>query len=144
MKWSMWKKKCTFTFNKHKLACGLNKKKAEQNNIIKKKKYCIQDTKCNVIYSSTIERFLCKKMSLSTLSGARRDRLALTMSPAVEKILSLGTEVPGTQRRRFAAFATWGNLHSLVFHHMKGSASTPMESANLYEATSSSTIWERA
>lgn len=44
-------------------------------------------------------------MNLSTFSAVRDDLLAETMSPAVEKTLSLGTDVAVTVRYRFANLA---------------------------------------
>ncbi len=70
--------------------------------------------------------FFCKNISLSTFSAKRRDLLEVTMSPAVEKTRSLGTDVPWTARLRWANLAMWGYLCSLLFHHASGSSSTEM------------------
>lgn len=45
-------------------------------------------------------KFFFKKISLSTFSVARVDLFAVTMSPAVKKSLSLGTEVAGIRIHR--------------------------------------------
>jgi len=81
--------------------------------------------------------FFCKNISLSTFSAKRRDLLAVTMSPAVEKTRSLGTDVPWTARLRWANLAMCGYLCSLLFHHASGSSSTEMQPVALYEVTSS-------
>ena len=47
---------------------------------------------------------------MSTFSGDSDARCAVTMSPAVENTLSLGTDVAGTQSMHLAAFAKKGNL----------------------------------
>ena len=62
------------------------------------------------------------------------------MSPAVEKILSLGTEVLGIARTHFANNAKWGYLSSLDFHQSNGLLSGAIHSSAL-NLHSSSSIW---
>ena len=47
--------------------------------------------------------FFFKNISMSTFSGSSWDLRALTMSPAVEKMCSLETEVAGTERHTLAS-----------------------------------------
>ena len=61
---------------------------------------------------------------MSTLSGERLALCAVTMSPAVENTLSLGTDVAGIPRKCLANLAKWGNCSSLSFHHTSGFDST--------------------
>lgn len=56
-------------------------------------------------------RFFCKKISMSTFSEARQERLALIMSPAVEKTLTYNRG--SWALRPCACFATWGTLTGL-------------------------------
>ena len=44
----------------------------------------------------------------------------LTISPAVEKTLSLGTEVAGTERNAFAREESSGYSFECSFHHLSG------------------------
>ena len=60
------------------------------------------------------------------------------MSPAVEKILSLGTEVPRIARAHFANNAKWGYLSSLDFPQSKGLLSGAIHGSALNLHSSSS------
>lgn len=108
-----------------------------------KKQVHFQVNKLPVKRHYSVFMFFCKKISMSTFSGERRERLALTISPAVENTLSLATEVPGTQRYLLACFETQGNLCWCNFHHWNGLPSIWSDSAALYNATSPSMVAER-
>ena len=59
------------------------------------KNLCQKEAQQTWIYNF---KLFFKKMRMSALPGESVDLFAVTMSPAVEKTLSLGTEVPGTTR----------------------------------------------
>ncbi|KAH3894430.1 hypothetical protein DPMN_018587 [Dreissena polymorpha] len=62
---------------------------------------------------------------MSTFSGSRQALWALTKSPAVEKILSLGTDVPCITRYLDATCASTGYVFCFSLHHFRGSPYTP-------------------
>ena len=68
----------------------------------------------------SLGRFLFRKMSMSTFSGFKQLLCWLTISPAVEKILSAGTDVAGTQRKRLASLANVGKRLSCLSHLCRG------------------------
>ena len=56
---------------------------------------------------------------MSAFSGVRLLLRQLMTCPAVEKILSEGTDVAGTHRNCLASLATAGNRVSLLFHQTR-------------------------
>lgn len=65
--------------------------------------------------------FLQRKTSMLTFSVVSAVLNLLTTRPEQEKILSDGTEVPGTHKSCLAAPARWGNWLAFSFHHTRGS-----------------------
>ena len=80
-------------------------------------------------------RFLLRKIS-STWSGWSALLWAVTMSPAVEKILSAGTLVPGIHRYRFAWHDNRGYSPSCSLHHWSGLVESGSGFTCLYLMTS--------
>ena len=85
-------------------------------------------------------RFFFKKISWSTCSGLSALRWALTISPAVEKILSDGTLVPGIQRYRFAWHDKRGYSPSGSLQQLSGLVESASDFTFVCLITSSKTI----
>lgn len=88
-------------------------------------------------YKSISKVHLKKNISLSTSSGSRQDRVAVTISPAQLNTLLLGIDVPGIPRNACATIEIFGNLSRWLFHHCNGSAFKAILNLDLYLSTSS-------
>ena len=86
--------------------------------------------------------FFLRKINCSTFSAVSNDLCAETTSPAVEKTLSLGTDVAGMERYNLADFARWGRMASFDFHHAKGQSDSGILARLLYWLTSLSIAWK--
>ena len=70
--------------------------------------------------------FLFKNMRASTTAGFSAARFFDTISPALLKISSLGTDVGGAAKTLAARFRTIGYRFSFSFHHSNGSSVKPI------------------
>ena len=75
--------------------------------------------------------FFFKNINMSTFSGDSAERWAVTMSPAVEKTRSLGTDVPWAVRYSLANLARRGKDCSCSLHHARGLEDKGRQSSDL-------------
>jgi len=79
------------------------------------------------VYSLTKCALLCTNTILFTLAGAKEDRFACSVSPAIEKTISHGALVVGTARMPRANIDSRGNVSVYPFYHCsKSSESSEM------------------
>ena len=81
--------------------------------------------------------FLDKKTSMSTLEGLRLALRRLTISPALEKTLSDGTDVAGIPKYLRANMVRRGYRPPFNFHHCKGLVLISGVRSCVYRTTSS-------